>query len=54
MNTGIPAPFNYCLAIKTLAVRMREHERNARFLASFLSAHPKVKHVYYPGLDNYG
>jgi len=33
---------------------MREHERNARFLASFLSAHPKVKHVYYPGLDNYG
>lgn len=36
--------------LKTLGVRMEEHERNARNIASFLADHPKVKKVYYPGL----
>lgn len=36
--------------LKTLGVRMREHERNACYLAAFLSKHKKVTRVYYPGL----
>jgi len=36
--------------IKTLVVRMREHERNALAVAEFLEQHPKVKRVFYPGL----
>ena len=39
--------------IKTLVVRMREHERNARAVAEFLQKHPKVKRVFYPGLPNH-
>jgi len=39
--------------IKTLAVRMREHEKNAIAMAKFLSKHPKVEKVYYPGLPSH-
>jgi len=39
--------------IKTLVVRMREHERNALAVAQFLEQHPKVKWVFYPGLVNH-
>ena len=39
--------------IKTLVVRMREHERNAQAVAEFLAAHPKVKRVFYPGLPTH-
>lgn len=35
---------------KTLAVRMRQHDENGRIVAQFLSEHPKVERVYYPGL----
>ena len=35
---------------KTLAVRMRQHDENGRVVAQFLSEHPCVKKVYYPGL----
>ncbi|MBL1224171.1 cystathionine gamma-synthase [Enterococcus sp. BWR-S5] len=38
--------------IKTLGVRMEEHQRNALAIAEFLSAHPAVDKVYYPGLVN--
>ncbi|HET8674572.1 MAG TPA: PLP-dependent aspartate aminotransferase family protein, partial [Blastocatellia bacterium] len=38
---------------KTLAVRMRQHDENGRQVAQFLSEHPKVKHVYYPGLKSH-
>jgi cystathionine beta-lyase/cystathionine gamma-synthase len=38
---------------KTLAVRMAAHNANGLALAEFLSAHPKVKHVYYPGLKTH-
>ncbi len=50
---GVPAPFDAWLTlrgIKTLAVRMRQHEENARTVASFLAEHPRVEKVYYPGL----
>jgi cystathionine gamma-synthase len=36
--------------IKTLAVRMERHAVNAQHVADFLSQHPAVAHVYYPGL----
>jgi hypothetical protein len=36
--------------LKTLAVRMRAHSENARAIATFLTAHPKVTKVHYPGL----
>ncbi|MEI8185253.1 MAG: PLP-dependent aspartate aminotransferase family protein [Chlorobiaceae bacterium] len=39
--------------IKTLVVRMREHERNAFAVAEYLQKHPKVKRVFYPGLTTH-
>ncbi|HEY6333435.1 MAG TPA: cystathionine gamma-synthase [Blastocatellia bacterium] len=38
---------------KTLAVRMRQHDENGRLVAKFLSEHPTVKKVYYPGLKSH-
>lgn len=39
--------------IKTLGVRMRQHDASGRRVASFLSEHPKVHTVYYPGLASH-
>jgi len=53
---GILSPFDSYLllrGIKTLAVRMKQHEANGLAVARFLQKHPKVKRVYYPGLDNH-
>ncbi|BAZ48914.1 cystathionine gamma-lyase [Nostoc sp. NIES-4103] len=53
---AVPSPFDSWLVlrgIKTLAVRMREHEKNALFLAQFLEKHPKVERIYYPGLASH-
>jgi cystathionine gamma-lyase len=36
--------------LKTLAVRMKQHEANARVVAEFLEKHPKVQETIYPGL----
>ena len=36
--------------IKTLAVRMAEHDANGMAIAQHLAQHPKVKRVLYPGL----
>jgi cystathionine gamma-lyase len=50
-----PSPFNDWLALrglKTLAVRMRKHQENAIKIANFMQTHPKVKEVFYPGLDS--
>jgi cystathionine beta-lyase/cystathionine gamma-synthase len=50
---GVPGPMDAWLVlrgIKTLAIRMREHDHNARLVATFLSEHPKVARVFYPGL----
>jgi cystathionine beta-lyase/cystathionine gamma-synthase len=38
---------------KTLALRMREHERNAHAIATFLEERDDVAHVYYPGLASH-
>lgn len=53
---GIAGPFDSYLAlrgIKTLALRMQRHCENARKISSWLSEHPKIEHVYYPGLTNH-
>ena len=51
-----PSPFDCFLTLrglKTLALRMREHERNAIEVARFLQDHPRVRRVYYPGLPDH-
>jgi cystathionine gamma-lyase len=53
---GVPGPFDSWLTlrgIKTLAVRMRQHAENAMAVARFLSEHPRVEKVYYPGLPSH-
>jgi cystathionine gamma-synthase len=50
------SPFDSWLVlrgIKTLIPRMKLHEENARSVAEFLSHHPAVKRVYYPGLNTH-
>lgn len=51
-----PSPFDAWLltrGIKTLAVRMEQHQRNALAIAQFLEKHPHVKKVHYPGLPSH-
>ena len=51
-----PGPFDCFLAlrgIKTLAVRMERHEKNAMKIAQFLENHSKVRKVIYPGLKSH-
>ncbi len=53
---AILSPFDSYLllrGIKTLAVRMRAHEENARLIAEHLESHPKVERVFYPGLQSH-
>lgn len=39
--------------IKTLAVRMPQHNKNGMAIAQFLEKHPKVQRVVYPGLPSH-
>lgn len=39
--------------IETLPVRMRQHEKNALAVASYLEGRPSVKKVFYPGLESH-
>jgi cystathionine beta-lyase/cystathionine gamma-synthase len=39
--------------VKTLAVRMKQHEANGRAMADYLVKQPKVRKVYYPGLADH-
>ncbi|MBV9609759.1 MAG: PLP-dependent transferase [Acidobacteria bacterium] len=53
---AILSPFECWLVlrgVKTLAVRMEQHEKNGRAVANFLDQHRKVKKVYYPGLKEH-
>ncbi len=50
---AVPSPFDCwltLLGVKTLHLRMPRHDANARIVAEFLEAHPKVQSVFYPGL----
>jgi len=53
---AIAGPFDSFLALrglKTLALRMERHNRNALDLAQWLERQPKVKRVHYPGLPSH-
>jgi cystathionine gamma-lyase len=50
------SPFDSWLVLrglKTLAIRMKEHEKNALLVAKYLENHPKVDRVVYPGLKSH-
>jgi cystathionine beta-lyase/cystathionine gamma-synthase len=52
---GILSPFESWLVlrgVKTLAVRMRQHDASGRKVAEFVSGHKKVLRVFYPGLQS--
>jgi cystathionine gamma-lyase len=52
----VPSPFDCFLAmrgIKTLHIRMKEHEKNALAIAKFLESAPQVERVSYPGLPSH-
>jgi cystathionine gamma-synthase/cystathionine gamma-lyase len=53
---AVPGPWDSYLTLrgaKTLALRMREHERNAHAVAHFLESRDDVAAVYYPGLASH-
>ena len=53
---AIMSPFECWLVlrgVKTLAVRMEQHDANGRAVAEFLHRHKKVKAVFYPGLPQH-
>jgi cystathionine beta-lyase/cystathionine gamma-synthase len=53
---AILSPFECWLVlrgVKTLAVRMEQHDRSGRVIAEFLVRHKKVKKVFYPGLPDH-
>jgi cystathionine beta-lyase len=57
-NAGgaILSPFDSWLVIRgieTLALRVKQHDHNARRIAEYLSTHPLVGKVYYPGLKDH-
>ena len=53
---GVPGPFDAYLTMrgaKTLAVRMEQHCTNTEAVVDFLTAHPAISHVLYPGLPEH-
>jgi cystathionine gamma-lyase/cystathionine beta-lyase len=53
---AIASPFDSFLVsrgLKTLPLRMQKHCENANSLAHWLEKHPKIQHVYYPGLTSH-
>lgn len=56
MTGAVLSPHDASLIIrglKTFEIRMKKHCDNAITIANFLSTHPKVKKVYYPGLSTH-
>jgi cystathionine gamma-synthase len=53
---AVPGPMDCYLGLrglKTLALRMRQHSENAAAIAAWLSDHPKIRRLYYPGLPTH-
>jgi cystathionine beta-lyase/cystathionine gamma-synthase len=53
---GILSPFECFLVlrgIRTLPLRMKQHEENGRAVADYLAEHPKVQQIFYPGLKSH-
>ena len=52
---AVSSPFDSFLAtrgLRTLALRVRQHNHNALTLAKWLEQHELIKKVYYPGLES--
>lgn len=52
-SLGPEAAHHISVGADTLALRMERNSKNALTLCEYLEAHPKVKHVYYPGLKSH-
>ncbi len=53
---AIAGPFDSYLALrglKTIAIRMKAHNENGMRIAQWLTAHPMIEQVYYPGLNSH-
>ncbi len=53
---AVLSPFDSFLTmrgLKTLSVRMKEHEKNAAEIANFLKSHRMIERVFYPGLPEH-
>ena len=53
---AVPGPMDCWLVlrgVKTLALRMQAHDKNARALAAKLAVHPRIQKIYYPGLPTH-
>lgn len=53
---GVMSPFNAWLmlrGLKTLGLRMRQHEANAMAIAEYLKSHDSIAEVFYPGLADF-
>jgi cystathionine beta-lyase/cystathionine gamma-synthase len=53
---AVPSPFDSWLTlrgVKTLAIRMSQHEKNAKLIAGFLEKQPNVEKVFFPGLETH-
>ena len=53
---GVMSPFECFLVlrgIKTMPLRIKQHEENGMAVAQFLESHPKVSKLYYPGLKSH-
>jgi methionine-gamma-lyase len=56
VSGAVLSPFDAWLllrGLRTLGLRVEQHNRNALALARFLEAHPRVERVYYPGLASH-
>lgn len=53
---AIPAPFDCFMllrGLKTLAIRVERHVKNAQLIAEWLQKHPQIERVIYPGLETH-
>lgn len=53
---GVMAPFDCYLVlrgIRTMPLRIRQHEENGHAVAAYLAKHPKVTKLAYPGLESH-
>jgi len=52
-TTGVFDSWLVLRGIKTLAVRMKQHEENANKIARWLACHENIAEVFYPGLTSH-
>jgi cystathionine gamma-lyase len=53
---AVPSPFDCYMVnrgLKTLALRMREHQKNGMEVAGYLDTNPRIEKVIYPGLKSH-